>query len=68
MCKDKGLNGDLTACRLAENGNLDRKNPHAAPDFAHLPPEQLAADLLQKERRIAAILEEIQQVLTEAGR
>jgi len=53
---------------LAEGCNLDRKNPHAAPDFAHLPPEQLVADLLQKERRIAAILEEIQQVLAEAGR
>jgi type I restriction enzyme M protein len=36
--------------------NLDRKNPHAKDDFEHLPPEQLADDILRKELRIAEIM------------
>jgi type I restriction enzyme M protein len=52
---------------LANGANLDLKNPRAAVDFAHLPPAQLADDILQKERRIAAIMEEIKQVLAGAG-
>ncbi len=43
--------------------NLDIKNPNAKDDFEHLPPEQLAADILKKEQRIAEIMAEIQAVL-----
>ena len=42
--------------------NLDRKNP-AAADFEHLPPEQLADDILKKEQRIAEIVAEIKTAL-----
>ena len=51
-----------------ENGilvsvNLDIKNPHGKVDFEHLPPEQLADDILKKEQRIAEIMIEIRQAL-----
>ncbi len=51
-----------------ENGglvsvNLDIKNPSAKQDFEHLPPEQLADDILKKEQRIAEIMSEIKKVL-----
>ena len=45
--------------------NLDRKNPNAATDFEHLPPEQLADDILKKEQRIAKIMIEIKRALGE---
>jgi type I restriction enzyme M protein len=47
----------------ANSYNLDVKNPSAKEDFAHLPPEQLADDILAKERRIAEIMGEIKAVL-----
>ena len=43
--------------------NLDRKNPNAATDFEHLPPEQLADDILKKEQRITEIMAEIKAQL-----
>jgi type I restriction enzyme M protein len=43
--------------------NLDIKNPNTKDDFEHLPPEQLADDILQKELRIAEIMQEIKQLL-----
>lgn len=43
--------------------NLDQKNPNAQTDFEHLPPEQLVADIWQKEQRILEILSEIKDVL-----
>jgi type I restriction enzyme M protein len=49
------------------SANLDIKNPSAAQDFEHLPPEQLADDILKKEQRIAEIVAEIKQVLARAG-
>ena len=49
---------------LANSCNLDRKNPRAKQDVAHLPPDQLAAGILEKERRIAEILREIYDLLT----
>jgi type I restriction enzyme M protein len=53
---------------LANGCNLDRKNPHAREDITHLPPEQIAADILQKEQRIAEIMENIRRLLAkEAG-
>jgi len=43
--------------------NLDIKNPSAKQDFEHLPPEQLADDILKKEQRIAELIAEIKQLL-----
>ncbi len=43
--------------------NLDIKNPSAKQDFEHLPPEQLADDILKKEQRIAELMAEIKQLL-----
>lgn len=43
--------------------NLDSKNPAAKTDFEHLPPEQLADDILRKEQRIAELMAEIKQAL-----
>jgi len=48
---------------LGNNCNLDIKNPNAKQDFEHLPPEQLADDILQKELRIAEIMREIKELL-----
>jgi type I restriction enzyme M protein len=48
---------------LANGGNLDRKNPRAKEDITHLPPEQLAASILEKEQRIAAIMGRIRELL-----
>ena len=48
---------------LANGCNLDRKNPSAKQDLEHLPPEQLADDILQKELRIAEIMQEIKELL-----
>jgi type I restriction enzyme M protein len=52
---------------IANNCNLDRKNPSAQEDIAHLPPEQLAADILKKEKRIAEIMGKIQKILAKYG-
>ncbi len=46
---------------LANNYNLDRKNPRAKQDITHMPPDQLAADILKKEQRIAEIIGRIQE-------
>jgi type I restriction enzyme M protein len=48
---------------LDANCNLDRKNPHAKMDFEHLPPDQLADDILKKELRIAELMREIKAAL-----
>ena len=48
---------------LANGCNLDRKNPRAKEDITHLPPEQLAASILQKEQRIAEIMGNIRKLL-----
>jgi type I restriction enzyme M protein len=48
---------------LDSNCNLDRKNPRAKVDFEHLPPEQLADDILKKELRIAELMQEIKATL-----
>jgi len=48
---------------LAAGCNLDRKNPRAKEDITHLPPEQLAASILQKEQRIAEIMGGIHKLL-----
>lgn len=48
---------------LESNCNLDRKNPRGKMDFEHLPPEQLADDILRKELRIAELMGEIKAAL-----
>jgi type I restriction enzyme M protein len=48
---------------LAASCNLDRKNPCGKVDFEHLPPAQLADDILQKEVRIAELMREIKLAL-----
>ena len=48
---------------LANGCNLDRKNPRAATDLAHLPPEELVSSILTKEARIAGLLAEIKLAL-----
>jgi type I restriction enzyme M protein len=46
---------------LGRGCNLDRKNPRAKEDIAHLPPAELVADILKKEKRIAEIIGRIQE-------
>ncbi len=58
----------VPAAELLANGcNLDRKNPSAKEDVTHLPPEELAASILDKERRIAEIVGKIQTLLAKSG-
>jgi type I restriction enzyme M protein len=52
------------AGELLDTGcNLDRKNPRAKEDVIHLPPDKLAASLIEKEHRIAEIVGRIQSLL-----
>ncbi len=54
----------VPAAEILKNGcNLDIKNPRGKIDFEHLPPEQLADDILKKELRIAEIMSEIKELL-----
>jgi type I restriction enzyme M protein len=53
---------------LASGCNLDRKNPRGKEDITHLPPDQLAASILEKENRIAEIVKSIQALLKGAAR
>ena len=50
---------------LANNCNLDRKNPNGQVDFEHLPPGQLVEDILAKERRIIELLGQVKAMLRE---
>ena len=50
---------------LKNSCNLDIKNPRGKVDFEHLPPEQLADEILVKEQRIAGIMGEIKKLLGE---
>jgi type I restriction enzyme M protein len=45
------------------SANLDLKNPCGAAALEHLPPEQLVEDILNKEEKIAEIMQEIRGVL-----
>jgi type I restriction enzyme M protein len=58
----------VPAAELLANGcNLDRKNPRAKEDITHLPPAQLAGDILKKEQRIGEIMGNIQKLLAKSG-
>ena len=50
---------------LAGGGNLDIKNPRGAEALQHLPPEQLAESIAEKNRRVGEIMEEIKAILAE---
>jgi type I restriction enzyme M protein len=43
--------------------NLDVKNPTAKEDITHLPPEQLAESIMQKEGQISKLIENIRNLL-----
>ncbi len=59
---------EVSSAELLRNGcNLDRKNPRAKEDITHLPPVQLAADILKKEQHIAEILGSIQKLLAKSS-
>jgi type I restriction enzyme M protein len=53
--------GALLSC------NLDQNNPNSAEALEHLPPEQLADDILAKERRIIEIMNEIMSDVSGGG-
>jgi len=53
---------------LAKGCNLDIKNPRGKVAFEHLPPEQLAEDILKKEQEIIGIMGEIKKLLVKADR
>jgi type I restriction enzyme M protein len=61
--KDEQAKGDSIYWAIY---NLDQKNPNSQQDFEHLPPEQLVADILEKDRRVAEIMAEIKQLLAGA--
>jgi len=48
---------------LADGCNLDRKNPRGKVNFEHLPPDKLAEDILEKERRITGLMAEIKALV-----
>ena len=49
---------------IAQNNyNLDIKNPNAAQDLEHLPPEDLVDDIIRKEQQIAEIMAEVRGLL-----
>jgi type I restriction enzyme M protein len=52
---------------LANGCNLDIKNPNGVHTLEHLPPEQLAVGLANKNRRVGEIIEEIRLILAEPG-
>lgn len=54
----------VSAAELLENGcNLDRKNPNAAVDIEHLPPECIVESIIEKERQILELMEEVRAAL-----
>ncbi len=54
----------VSAAQIVADGcNLDCKNPRGAEDIAHLPPEQIAESIMQKEHRIAEIVANIKSLL-----
>ena len=52
---------------VAGHSNLDRKNLRAKKDIAHLPRKQIAANILEKEQRIAEIMGRIQNLLARSA-
>ena len=46
-----------------KNYDLSARNPNRTNDFRHRPPEELAADIADKQARIMELIEEIQELL-----
>ena len=56
--------GIVPAEEIAQkNYDLSARNPNRTNDFSHRPPEELAADIADKQARIAELIEEIQELL-----
>jgi type I restriction enzyme M protein len=54
----------MTAAQLLAKGcNLDSRNPNAAEDLQHLPPEKLAQDIQTKEEHILEIVSRIRSLM-----
>jgi type I restriction enzyme M protein len=51
------------AAIVARNYDLSARNPNRTNDFTHRPPEELAADIADKQARIAELVAEIQELL-----
>jgi type I restriction enzyme M protein len=49
---------------IANNCNLDLKNPNTQTDLEHLPPGQLLDDILAKEQQIIALINEIKSEIS----
>ena len=49
------------------SANLDVKNPNGLEALEHRPPEELIAEMLEKERRVLGIMESLNQLLSETG-
>ncbi len=47
------------------SANLDIKNPHSLEALEHRAPEELIAEMLEKEKRVIAIMEELGAILVE---
>lgn len=47
----------------SDNCDLDLKNPRAPIDPSHLPPEEIAKDILEEEQRLVGIVREIQNLI-----
>ena len=45
------------------SANLDIKNPNSLEALEHRPPEELIADMLEKERRVMGIMEELREAV-----
>jgi type I restriction enzyme M protein len=56
----------VSSKKILENGcNLDIKNPHTKENLEHLPPEKLVEGIIEKEKRILVIMDEIKALLAE---
>jgi len=52
---------------VARNYDLSARNPKRSNDFTHRPPAELAADIADKQARIAELVAEIQELLEGEG-
>ena len=52
---------------LVDGCNLDRKNPRAKLDVSHMTPDDLVANIIDKERQITETVEKIRQLMTNSA-
>lgn len=62
--KEKQAKGDAIYWPIF---NLDHKNPHSADVLEHLPPEELVSSIVEKEREILRLMEEIDKEVKALG-